>query len=207
VGTPGQIVVLNGAPRSGKTSVARAVQDTIDGNWVNLGVDASRAWTPARLQPGVGLRPGGERPDLEDGVVQLYAALYESIAAHARLGLDVVVDVGHHESYSRPLHVLRDCARRLGGLPVLWVAVRCPLEVVWQRRAESWGQHRDRADEELCAAVERWQHAVHAHGGYDLEVDTSVLGPAECARAVGDRLAAGPPGTAFARLGESEPAV
>ena len=37
------------------------------------------------------------------------SALYESIAAHARLGLNVVVDVGHHESNNPG--VLADCAR------------------------------------------------------------------------------------------------
>jgi chloramphenicol 3-O phosphotransferase len=28
---PGQIVVLNGPPRSGKSSIARAIQNTFDG--------------------------------------------------------------------------------------------------------------------------------------------------------------------------------
>jgi chloramphenicol 3-O phosphotransferase len=57
----GQIVILNGAPRGGKSSIAAQVQDSFDGVWVNLGVDAWAAVTPARLRPGIGLRPGGER--------------------------------------------------------------------------------------------------------------------------------------------------
>ena len=64
---PGQIVVLNGAPRSGKSSIAAAIQATFDGVWMNLGVDVfARHVTPPRCQPGIGLRPGGERPDLEE---------------------------------------------------------------------------------------------------------------------------------------------
>jgi chloramphenicol 3-O phosphotransferase len=180
--------------------MTRAIQDTWSGTRVNLGVDASVRSTPERFLPGIGLRPGGERPDLEDLVLVMYAAMYESIAAHARLGLDVVVDVGHHEAYSKPLHILRDSARRLAGLGVLWVGVRCPIDVVWQRREESWGQTRATADEELLAAVERWQHEVHAHGSYDLEVDSSVLTPAQCAEIVAKRLRAGPRGTAFEML-------
>jgi chloramphenicol 3-O phosphotransferase len=93
-----------------------------------------------------------------------------------------------------------DSVRRLAGLPVLWVGVRCPIEVVWQRREESWGQRRDTADEELLAAVERWQHDVHANSSYDLEVDTSVLSPLQCAEIVVERLRNGPPGTAFEML-------
>lgn len=172
------------------------------GVWVNLGVDVGIDWTPEHLRPGIGLRPGGERPDLEEAVALLYAGLYESIAAHCRLGINVVVDVCHHGSYSKPLGVLADCARRLNGLPVLWVGVRCPIEVIWRRRAQSWDQHLEAADYELRAAVHRWQNEVHNHGAYDLEVDTSKIEPAECAELIAARLVKGPPGTAFASLAQ-----
>lgn len=158
---------------------------------------------PDRLQPGMGLRPGGERPDLEELVVDLYAGMYESIAAHARLGLNVVVDVCHHEAYSKPRHILTDSARRLAGLAVLWAGVRCPIDVVWRRREESWGQKRDTADEELLVSVQRWQLDVHAQGAYDVEVDTSVHTPAQCAAIVAERLRTGPPGTAFEMLAQA----
>src|SRR5919202_5676944 len=111
---PGQIVILNGAPRSGKSSIAAAIQDTFDGVWMNLGVDGFMRMTPARYMPGMGLRPGGERPDLEPLIPALYGALYESIAAHSRAELNVVVDVGHHDAYAVPRHILPVCARRLG---------------------------------------------------------------------------------------------
>jgi chloramphenicol 3-O phosphotransferase len=197
---PGEIVILNGAPRSGKSSIVGAIQESLPGTWVNLGVDASRRSIPERVQPGIGLRPGGERPDLEDFVVILYAALYESIAAHARLGLNVIVDVGHHEAYSKPLHILAACARRLAELSVLWVGVRCPIDVIWQRRENSWGQKRETANEELVLAVDRWQREVHALGGYDLELDTSQLTPTHCAQLIDARLAQAEPRTAFGRF-------
>ena len=84
--TLGQIIILNGAPRSGKSSIVAAIQDAFDGVWMNLGVDVFMQATPERYRPGIGLRPGGERPDLEPVVALLYAGLYESIAAHSRLG-------------------------------------------------------------------------------------------------------------------------
>ena len=77
---PGRIVVLNGAPRSGKSSIAAAIRESFAGPWMNLGVDVFvRHVIPARHRPGIGLRPGGERPDLEPLLPALYAALYESI--------------------------------------------------------------------------------------------------------------------------------
>ena len=197
--SPGHIVILNGEPRCGKTSIARALQQGAPQPWLNLGVDAAMGWLPERLHPGIGLRPGGERPDLEDAVVSLYGALYGAIAAHARQGLNVAVDAGLHESYSRPLPIIGDCARRLRGLPVLFVGVRCAPDVIWQRRARTWDQHRESADPSLLAAVARWPAAVHAFV-YDLEVDTSESSPAECAAEVLSRLSEGPPGRAFAHL-------
>src|SRR5919201_868865 len=128
--TPGEIVILNGAPRSGKSSIAAVIQNTFEGVWMNLGVDRFKPMTPERYQPGIGLRPGGERPYLEPPIVLLYCAMYEAIATHSRLGLNVVVDVGHHDAYSVPRGILPDCARRLSGSPAWLVGVRCPLEGV-----------------------------------------------------------------------------
>lgn len=75
----GQIVILNGAPRSGKSSIAVAIQNSFDGVWMNLGVDWFKRMLSEHYQPGIGLRPGGERPDLEPLVVAMYRAMYEAI--------------------------------------------------------------------------------------------------------------------------------
>lgn len=197
---PGQIIILNGAPRSGKSSIVAVIQDTFDGVWMNLGVDRFMAMTPARYQPGMGLRPGGERQDLEPIVQILYAALYESIAAHSRLGLNVVVDVGHHDAYAVPRGILPDCARRLRGLPVLFVGVHCPLNVIMERRrATGWNADWKPGDP-VPRPIELWQTEVHRPGICDLEVDTSLLNPAACADAIRQRLEQGPPPSAFERL-------
>ena len=111
----GRIVILNGVPRAGKSSITRALMALVPGRWANLGVDAMNAVLPGEMLPGIGLRPGGERPDLEPTVVRLYAELYDEIAELARAGEDVAVDVGHHDSYSRPLGILAASARQLSG--------------------------------------------------------------------------------------------
>jgi chloramphenicol 3-O phosphotransferase len=196
----GQIIILNGAPRSGKSSIVAVIQETFDGIWMNLGVDRFMQMTPARYQPGIGLRPGGERPDLEPLVAILYSAMYESIAAHSRLGLHVVVDVGHHDAYSIPRGILPDCARRLQGLPVLFVGVRCPIEIIVERRRNT-GWIVESADDALVPGpVRLFQREVHIPGIYDLEVDTSLLSPAECAALIRQHLDHGPAPSAFQRL-------
>lgn len=193
----GQIVVLNGAPRSGKSSIVRAMQETFEGTWMNLGVDMARTTTPPHCQPGIGLRPGEEEHPAAPFVPVLYAALYESVAAHSRLGLNVAVDVGHYDGGS-----VADAARRLAGLPVLFVGVQCPLEVIMERRRDSLpGNYAVAAPgEPIPEPILRWQREVHAHWTYDLDVDTSLLSPEQCADAIRRRLANGTPAKAFRRL-------
>lgn len=183
----GQIVILNGAPRSGKSSIVTAVQASFDGIWMNLGVDTCQATAPEQLRPGIGLRPGGERPDIESQIQVLYGALYETIAAHSRLGLNVIADVGHHDAYAKPRHILVDCARRLQGLPVLFVGVYCPIEMIMERRnaghpgrVYTTGSPSDPVPEPVL----RWQNEVHRPGIYDLKLDTSMMSPTECAQAI-----------------------
>ncbi|MFJ6322689.1 MULTISPECIES: chloramphenicol phosphotransferase CPT family protein [unclassified Rhizobium] len=206
----GRIVILNGAPRSGKSSIVEVIQAGFDGVWVNLGVDAYvRHVTPERYRPGIGLRPGGERPDLEPLVPRFYAALYASIAAHSRLGFNVVAEFGHHDAYSRPLGILRDCARQLAGLPALFVGVRCSLNVVMQRRLAEGPERQGsyvavEAGKPIPAPVIAWQEHVHRPGIYDLEVDTASKNPQECAKEIRQMLTHGiPHPSAFERLAAS----
>lgn len=196
----GQIIILNGVPRSGKSSIVAVIQETFDGLWMNLGVDRFMPMTPARYLPGIGLRPGGERQDIEPLIPILYSAMYESIAAHSRLGLNVVVDVGHHDAYAIERGILADSARRLKGLPVLFVGVHCPIEIIMERRQNTGWNVGSTADFTLPHPVQLWQREVHIPGIYDLEVDTSLLSPGACAEVIRQHLADSPAPSAFQRL-------
>jgi chloramphenicol 3-O phosphotransferase len=194
----GVVVILNGMPRSGKTSIAAALQEQRERIWINLGIDHHIRTLPRWLSPGAGLRPfavehadAGNRERLatiEAQVPRLYAALYGAAAAHARAGFDVVMDVGHHGAYSSDVDVLGPCHAELEGLTRLFVGVQCPLEEIWRRREETWGQRRDAVDTAVLAAVERGQIAVHTGHDYDLVVDSSSMSPEEAAALIMDAL-------------------
>jgi chloramphenicol 3-O phosphotransferase len=52
--------------------------------------------------------------------------------------------------------------------------------------------------------VQRWQEHVHQPGIYDLQLDTSLLTPLECAEAIRQRLDLGiPQPSAFERIAEA----
>jgi chloramphenicol 3-O phosphotransferase len=121
------------------------------------------------------------------------------------LGLNVVVDIGHHDA--GPRQILVDSAQRLVGLPVLFVGVRCPIEVIMERRnAGQVGREGKYATgstaEPIPPPVRLWQREVHIPGIYDLEVDTSLLSPEECGDVIRRRLEDGPPSSAFQQLAE-----
>lgn len=192
---PGQIVILNGARAPARRR--SAIQETFDGVWINLGIDASRSTTPPQCQPGVGLRPGEETHPAAPFVPTLYAALYDSIAAHGRLGLNVVVDVGHHDSVilCRLPAAPRRAAGARRGRPV-------PARGIMERRdASPPGRYATTpADGGVPEPVVRWQRAVHDPGIYDLAVDTSILSARECAATIRSHLAERRPSSAAARL-------
>ena len=128
----------------------------------------------------------------------LFDALYAAVRAWSSVGLNVVVDVGHHDDYSKPLGILSKVARGLRAWPAYLVGVRCPVEVIMARREAGAGGDGGRYVTSgprgaVPDVVDRWERAVHDPGVYDLEVDTSTSTPEACAEAIGRRVESGPP--------------
>ncbi len=190
---PGTIILLNGASSSGKTSIVRALQTALPTPYLDAGLDRFLWMLPRRYL---------DRPLWDDvlGLAtkagetghHLVLGMHRAIAALSRAGNCVVAD-----------HVLvepewvGDCASMLADLPAWLIGVRCPLLVLEERE-------RSRGDRTLGQAAAQHER-VHAHGIYDLEVDTSLLGPEECALAIQQAISDGVP-TALKRLRERQPA-
>ena len=195
----GRVIVLNGTSSSGKSTLMRALQARLDGAWLGVGIDTVVFALPKRYldQPlwsevfrYVDAEPGAEAPfRIETGDLgqQLVDGLHRMVTSLADAGLSVIVD-----------HVLLDpdwvvdLAGRLASHEVLFVGVRCPRDVVVVRE-------RDRHDRTIGQALAQID-VVHRAGGYDLEVDTSVMSPEAAAEVVARAVEAGLPSRAFANL-------
>jgi chloramphenicol 3-O phosphotransferase len=184
----GRVVILNGAPRSGKSTLARAVQSTVPGSWIIWGVDAFNATLPPHLLPCIGLRPGGERPDLEPKVVRLFVAYFEALAAFAQSGLDVVADLGLHCDYSTPFDPVALAQTTLEAFNPLWVGIHCDIETIMARRNADPQNGLYLGGPGVPAPVARWQEAVHAGKCYDLDLDMATLSPEQGAAMIGAAL-------------------
>lgn len=157
-------LVLNGGSSSGKSTLARSLQDELPGYWLRLGVDTLVDAAPPRLLAvGDGLRLGA------DGSVTPGPAFAEvedrwmtGVAAMAAAGAQVIIE---DNFVSGPSSQQR-WRVALGAVPTAWIGVRCPDTVAAEREAA-------RGDRAIGMAA---QQADRVHRGidYDLEVDTSV---------------------------------
>jgi chloramphenicol 3-O phosphotransferase len=175
------LVCLVGVPRSGKSSAALALQRKDARSWLILGVDHAMAALPESLKPGIGLRPGGERPDFEPIVEQLYRAHFRSVRGYVQLGFHVLVDLSLHNRYASELRPTRILYQELAEVQPYLVRLRCDATALMQRRVES-GYNADwDITQPIPEPVVGWQLALDEIGPFDLELDTTVCRPDECA--------------------------
>ncbi|HET8630320.1 MAG TPA: hypothetical protein VFL91_23115 [Thermomicrobiales bacterium] len=204
----GRIIFLNGSSSAGKTSIATALQARLEEPYLLVGPDAIRPPLPRRYFDAatgyIPLDPPADAParqayyltsgrdggyDLHVGPAarRLVAGMHGAVAAFAAAGNNLIVD----EVLYDPAY-LREYVALLPAEDVLFVGLRCPLAVV---------EERERARGDRLVGHARGHHAlVHAHGLYDLEVDTAANDPDRCADLILRRLRDGPPPTAFTRL-------
>jgi chloramphenicol 3-O phosphotransferase len=182
----GTIILINGASSSGKTSIVHALQDLLEEPFLEAGIDKFIFMMPERYleRPlwddvlGLAVRAGAAGHSLVSGMQQAIAAL-------SRAGLNVIAD----HVLVEPVWV-EQCSGLFAELPAYLVGVQCPLEVLEQRE-------RSRKNRTLGQARAQF-NLIHKYASYDVEVDTSVLSPADCARRIQIRLAEPP--LAFKRL-------
>ncbi len=201
---PGRIILLNGSSSAGKTTLAIALQQLLPDPWQHIALDQFRDGLAGRYR-GLNSPPGtpgarglnvvpvdrGEQrvTDVRFGDIgeRMLKGMRRAIAAFAREGNNVIIDdLMFETSY------LSDYVEALAGLWVLFVGVRCSLEVVNAREAGRPGRFPGTATSHF--------DRIHEACVYDLEVDTSSTSPLECARIIAARLETDHSPTAFERL-------
>jgi len=170
--------VLNGGSSSGKTTLARSLQEVLSGYWLRLGVDTLIDAAPPRLlSVGEGLQLG------PDGSVTPGPAFAEmegkwmsGIAAMAAAGAQLIIE----DNFVSGPSAQQRWRAALGAVPSAWIGVRSPAAVAAER---------ERARPERATGMAAKQaELVHLGIEYDLEVDTSLASAAQLATHIREQL-------------------
>lgn len=165
----GRVIVLNGASSSGKTSLGRALQDVLDGDWHLLGIDTFFATCPVQWYLDGTIVMADGVVTTSDTFRAAYRRWCDGVGHMVRAGLDVVIDEVLLDG-DRGQRVWTDA---LAPATPVWVKVWCPSDVGATRELA-------RGDRMLGLAAEQAER-VHARVRYDLVVDTSAGPPDELA--------------------------
>jgi chloramphenicol 3-O phosphotransferase len=159
----GHAIFLNGGSSSGKSTIGRGLQSTLDGVWLLIGIDVLIWLLPVELTES----PSGFT--VVDGEIRrgpsfrsVYEGFQHSVAALCRAGQNVIID-----------DVLIDGGTdqhrweaSLTGIDTIWIGVRCDREVAIARESE-------RGDRPIGVA-KRYAERVHQGVNYDMDVNTSA---------------------------------
>ncbi len=169
----GRIIFLNGTSSSGKSSIAKELQNLFSFPFLHVSIDDFFSMLPERFityLAGKARLTETEISHLQTCFPRVLAGFHGSIASLASEGNHLIVD----HVFEQP-NDLRKCVYRLSDYWVLFVGVHCSLDELKRRE-----QRRDRIQGLAKAQLD----IVHAHSIYDVEVDTSSESIERCAEKV-----------------------
>jgi chloramphenicol 3-O phosphotransferase len=179
-----QIIFLNGTSSSGKTSIAKALQEKLTDPYMHISVDNFFHFLPERFLNPTSLE---EIDRLGNLIPNVISGFHKCIAALATAGNYLIVDHVLQEQ-----DWLKKCVESLEELDVLFVGVKCPLEIAERREKE-------RGNRNIGTA--RYQiDRVHAHDQYDIVVNTSILTIEACASEIMEKMQERTQPSAFQQL-------
>lgn len=160
------IIVLNGTSSSGKTSLAAALQESLEAIYMRLSIDAFWGTLPQKAFA----------PEIIEQIgPPVVTGFHHCLAALASVGNKVIVDTVLADK-----KWAEECVLILRPYHTFYVGVHCPLEEL-ERREQA------RGDREIGLARHQLNTA-HLHLSYDIEVDTLKSSPEQCADKIKQHL-------------------
>jgi chloramphenicol 3-O phosphotransferase len=164
-----QLIILNGASSSGKTTLCKQLQEVLDDPYIHLEEDCFVFNTYHERFLNSELAPDIFRKTM--------LGYYRSLKAFLSAGHNVLADTGFYTP-----ELFAQCAQELSGERVWMVGVHCSLAAL-ERREQARGDRQ--------AGIAKEQHAtIHRGVVYDIEVDTTSASVRETALEIKMKLEA-----------------
>jgi chloramphenicol 3-O phosphotransferase len=186
----GKIIFLNGVSSSGKTTLAKLLQERLTEPYYWIGAD-----------PFIDSMPKKYFKDYNNPVIQkTFSIFHHAIKFYvAEMGVNVIVEDVFHPSSEIELikNHMKQCVGLLHEYSVLFVHVTCPLEELRRREKE-------RGDRDIGQAERQISMLKNANPKdiYDISIDTHNDAKEECANKIVELLDYSEKFTAFKILWE-----
>ena len=187
----GKVIVLQGPSSAGKSTLATALQRSLDEYWWAFEADDVTRMQPTGPRTGWWEPTPAERPhpswNRETRLARWWAGYAQGIATIAKTGSYVLAVGGWLDADGRQI-----MASALDGIDAFCVGVTCPLAEVEQREAA-------RGDRKPGYARSHYDRAL-ADAPFDALVDTAALTTDACVGVIRQMLANEPRERFFARV-------
>lgn len=162
----GKIIVLNGVSSSGKTTLAKEIQDAFDEPYMRLSIDDFINMMPPKMI----------KTDLGNTVYKCQTIMLQTITNLSDAGINIVVDnimLTYFQTLKQYISALHD-------YPVLFVKVDCPSHELRRRETErgdrAIGQGENQVDD------------LEPKTMYDITVNTFINTISECVKLIAKKL-------------------
>ena len=181
----GKIIFLNGVSSSGKTTLAKSLQERLTEPLFWLAADTFIDMVPEKYN-------NPDKPGAMPVCLKAIAMTHHTIKFFSDMGVNVVVEhIFHYKEW------VDECVELLHEYPILLVHVTCPIEELRRREKERGNRDIGRAEIQLQRG--------YSLDTYDITVDTHNNSTEECADKIIEMLDYPEKFTAFKTLWSQRP--
>jgi len=173
-----EVIILNGGSSSGKTTVAKNLQNSLSAPWLRFSIDdLVEALPDAMVDEDSGITFGSDG-SVTPGTAfrSLERAWMHGIAEMARTGARVIVD----DVFISGIDARNRWESAMKGLHVLWVGVYCDAAVASARE--------NARGDRVAGMAASQATVVHVGMQYDITIDATDTSPEECAHLIAQQI-------------------